>query len=346
MKGLLKNDKFTFSVICAIAVTIGAFGICAKSLLQDHNGFAVGFACSILLFASLAVIFSASSSEVRARTKDMFFLSIAMVGLYLILFFVVDIAMVYNTGVAICTSVFMAFFMVGCVFALTKLVLELCNIKCAWYEKLLSGELCKELEAKIKASKEKALVEHHAEEDETKAEKDEPTEETAEETEETAEVDDTPVSPLVVEETEQTEDDTIIAEDPAFATPVVDVPVIEPITEKDRRSDDEVAEELSSSLFDEEEGESQPIISEADGTVVNGDEEETFAEEVAESEDGQATDEYTAPETEASDEDGKEEAFAEEEPQTEEETQTEEEPLVEDGEEKAFVDEDDPFGEE
>ncbi|MBR2984587.1 MAG: hypothetical protein IKC60_03680 [Clostridia bacterium] len=266
MKGLLKNDKFTFSIICALALAIGAFGICAKGILADCGGFAAGLACSILLFATLAVFYSASSPEVRTRTKDMFFMSIAMIGLYLILFFVTDIAMVYNVGMAICTSVFMAFFVVGCAIALTKLVLELCGIKWEGYEKALDGRLCAELKEKCQAQKAKK-----AKKGEDEGATEEQTSEVVEETETQpapVEVDDTPVSPLVVEEEIEEVDDTIIAEDPAFATPVVDEPVIEPITEKDRRADDEVAEELSSSLFDEEEQEAEPIISEADGTVV------------------------------------------------------------------------------
>ena len=266
MKGLLKNDKFTFSIICALALAIGAFGICAKGILADCGGFAAGLACSILLFATLAVFYSASSPEVRTRTKDMFFMSIAMIGLYLILFFVTDIAMVYNVGMAICTSVFMAFFVVGCAIALTKLVLELCGIKWEGYEKALDGRLCAELKEKCQAQKAKK-----ANKGEDEGATEEQTSEVVEETETQpapVEVDDTPVSPLVVEEEIEEVDDTIIAEDPAFATPVVDEPVIEPITEKDRRADDEVAEELSSSLFDEEEQEAEPIISEADGTVV------------------------------------------------------------------------------
>lgn len=266
MKGLLKNDKFTFSIICALALAIGAFGICAKGILADCGGFAAGLACSILLFATLAVFYSASSPEVRTRTKDMFFMSIAMIGLYLILFFVTDIAMVYNVGMAICTSVFMAFFVVGCAIALTKLVLELCGIKWEGYEKALDGRLCAELKEKCQAQKAKK-----ANKGEDEGATEDQTSEVVEETETQpapVEVDDTPVSPLVVEEEIEEVDDTIIAEDPAFATPVVDEPVIEPITEKDRRADDEVAEELSSSLFDEEEQEAEPIISEADGTVV------------------------------------------------------------------------------
>ncbi len=373
MKGLLKNDKVCFCIICTLTLAIAAFGICAKSIYNTDGGFACGFACSLLLLGALAIVFSACSSETKKRTADVLVLSLFMVLLYIVLFFACDLAnaSIYTlkgyTGMGITAVVFMALFMVCAIFAVTKLALELFNVRWDFYEKLLKGTLSKEDFANIfgKSAQKKTEQEQEwqtasEEDNETaseacaEAKAAEPAYDyAAEQLAKTQEVMQNKPAPLKVEPKPQTTDDTILADDPALSEPVVEEPIIQPLTEEIRMPNDADYRKEDFSQFAEEETDKaesgMPIISEADGSPIEENDapiisdaeiSEDIAEQTVEA-DAVFTEE-TADTTEVIEEQKDEE---EQITDTEEIPAVEEE-LTEDEVPPSDVQEDDPFGEE
>ncbi len=141
-----EDNKFTFVLINLIAISIAMLGLIANSIFNRNAGYAVGAAASTILFVVLCLVYTQSSQEVKTRTRDMFFMSLFIVAVYCIITLLVDISQLAPrtfaglTSMGIAVLVFVGLFWVIGLWEITRLVLDMFNIRIKVYESLLEGK--------------------------------------------------------------------------------------------------------------------------------------------------------------------------------------------------------------